>query len=517
MSSGSPDHRAAKTSPGYVWLVGAGPGDPGLLTLKAARALRDCDALVYDYLASPAVLALASPQCEKIYVGKKAGAHTLSQDEITELIVRLGSAGRRVVRLKGGDVFVFARGGEEAAALHAAGVPFEIVLGITSALAAPAYAGIPLTHRDYNTSFTVATGHEDPSKGYSSLDFAKLANPAQTLILLMAMGNLAAIVNRLRDNGLPGELPVAIVREATKPAQETIVATLATIVAEVERTQFAAPAVVVIGNVVREREAIRWFDAAPLFGKRVLVTRPERESDDLTSRLWEAGAQPVPAPTIAIAPPDDAGPAGDAVRRLDSYAWVVFTSPNGVAACFRILEEQGGDARRFGRTRVAAIGRATAQSLRTHGIVADYVPGRFIAEQLGSGLLERTDDGETILLFGAQEMRRTLGSILRERGRIVESVAAYKTTAVASPDLADLAETCDVWTFASGSAVRSFVANVPGAADLAQDKTIACFGPVTAAALREAGLAADVVAEEAGAGGLIAALTASPPRMDAAV
>jgi len=517
VSSNSPDHRSAKNSPGYVWLVGAGPGDPGLLTLKAARALRDCDALVYDYLASPAVLALASPECEKIYVGKKAGAHTLSQDEITALIVRLGSEGRRVVRLKGGDVFVFARGGEEAAALHAAGVPFEIVLGITSALAAPAYAGIPLTHRDYNTSFTVATGHEDPSKGYSSLDFAKLANPAQTLVFLMAMGNLAAIVNRLRESGMPGELPVAIVREATKPTQETIVATLETIVAEVERTQFAAPAVVVIGNVVREREAIRWFDTAPLFGKRVLVTRPQGSNDELASRLWEAGAQPVLSPTIAIGPPDDPGAARDAVGRLDTYGWIVFTSPSGVAACFDVLAQEGADARRFGRARVAAIGRATAQELRIHGIAADYVPQRFIAEELAAGLLERTRGDETILLFGAAEMRETVGATLRERGRTVDAVAAYKTTPVADPNLADLAETCDVWTFASGSAVRSFVASVPGAADLAQGKTIACVGPVTAAAVRKAGLTADIVAAEAGVDGLIAALATPQPRTNAAV
>jgi len=512
VGSDSPEPRPARDSPGKVWLVGAGPGDPGLLTLKAARALRECDTLVYDYLASPAVLALAAPDCDKIYVGKKAGAHTLSQDDITALIVRLGLAGKRVVRLKGGDVFVFARGGEEAAALRAAGVPFEIVLGITSALAAPAYAGIPVTHRDHNTSFTIATGHEDPAKGFSSLDFAKLANPSQTLVFLMAMGNLGAIVDRLREGGMPGELPVAIVREGTKPTQETIVATLATIVAEVERTQFAAPAVVVIGNVVREREAIRWFDAAPLFGKRVLVTRPQRGSDELASRLWEMGAEPVLAPTIAIGAPDDAAPGRDAVRRLDAYGWVVFTSSSGVEACFDALAQQGGDARRFGRARVAAIGRATGAALRAHGIVADYVPERFVAEELAAGLLERTQPGDAILLFGAQDMREAPRDLLRQGGRAADAVAAYKTSAVRDPDLADLAETCDVWTFSSASAVRSFVDNVPGATDLAQDKTIACIGPITAAAARDAGLTADVVAEEASVDGLVAALFSLPAR-----
>jgi len=516
VGSEPPEHRPATDSPGKVWLVGAGPGDPGLLTLKAARALRECDTLVYDYLASPAVLAFAAPDCDKIYVGKKAGAHTLSQDEITALIVRLGLAGKRVVRLKGGDVFVFARGGEEAAALHAAGVPFEIVLGITSALAAPAYAGIPVTHRDHNTSFTVATGHENPAKGSSSLDFTKLANPSQTLVFLMAMGNLGAIVDRLREGGMPDELPVAIVREGTKPTQETIVATLATIVAEVERTQFAAPAVVVIGNVVRERAAIRWFDATPLFGKRVLVTRPGRAGDELASRLWEVGAEPVLAPTIAIGAPDDAAGMRDALRRLDTYRWVIFTSSSGVEACFDELAREGGDARRFGRARVAAIGHATGGALRVRGIVADYVPKKFVAEELAAGLLERTRPGDVILLFGAQEMRDALRSILSQAGRAADAVAAYKTIAVRDPDIADLAETCDVWTFASASAVRSFVDNVPGAIDLAQDKTIACIGPVTATAARDAGLTADVIAGEASVEGLIAALSALPARAHAA-
>lgn len=500
---------------GKVWLVGAGPGDPGLLTLKAARALGSCETLVYDYLASPAVVALAPPQCEKIYVGKKAGAHTLTQDEITALLVRLGRDGKEVVRLKGGDVFVFARGGEEAAALRAADVPFEIVLGITSALAAPAYAGIPVTHREHNTSFTIATGHEDPTKNFSSLDFAKLANPAQTLIFLMAMGNLAAIVDRLRENGMPGDLPVAIVREATKPTQATIVATLEGIVAEVERTRFAAPAVVVIGNVVREREATRWFDATPLFGKRVLVTRPQHSGAEFARRLWELGAEPVIAPAIALGPPDDAQSACAAVRRLDAYAWIVFTSANGVDAAFGLLWDDDGDARRFGRARIAAIGSATAQRLRSHGIRADYVPAQFVAEELAAGLVERSRESDAILLFGAQEMRDTLASLLRARGRAVDAVAAYKTSAVTDAALADFAETCDVWTFASASAVRAFLENVPGAADLAQDKTIACIGPVTAQAIRDAGLTPDVVAADSTTDGLLAALS-SPRRVPAA-
>jgi len=503
------------TGPGKVWLVGAGPGDPGLLTLKAARAIGACDTLVYDYLASPAIVALAPAAAEKIYVGKKAGAHTLSQDEITALIVQLGLAGKRVVRLKGGDVFVFARGGEEAAELHAAGVPFEIVPGITSAIAAPAYAGIPITHRDHNTSFTIATGHEDPTKGYSSLDFAKLANPTQTLVFLMAMGSLGGIVAKLREHGMPGDLPVGIVREGTKPTQETLVATLDTVVAEVERTHFAAPAIVVFGNVVREREAIRWFDNTPLFGKRVLVTRPRDAADELATKFWEAGAEPVLAPTIEIVAPDDAQPARDAIAALATYAWVVFTSANGVDACFASIGASGGDARRFGGARIAAIGPKTAERLAAHGIRPDFVPGQYVAEDVAAGLLAKTGTTDRVLVFGAQEMRDTLAATLRARGRAVDVVAGYQTRAVRDERIAEFAETCDVWTFASGSAVTSFLDNVPGAADLAQDKIVACIGPITAAAARDAGLTVDVVADTFTAEGLLAALEASAARVHA--
>ena len=491
---------------GHVWLVGAGPGDPGLLTRKGARAIADCEVLVYDYLASPAIVALAAPKCEKIYVGKKAGAHTLTQDEITALLVKLGLEGKRVVRLKGGDVFVFARGAEEAAALRAAGVPFEIVPGITSAIAAPAYAGIPITHRDHNTSFTIATGHEDPTKFASSLDFEKLANPSQTLVFLMAMGGLAGIVAKLREHGLAGDMPVAIVREGTKPAQETIVATLDTIVAEVERTQFAAPAVVVIGKVVNERESIRWFDTNPLFGKRVLVTRAREASLELAEWLWEVGAEPVIAATIDIGPPDDPAPARTALRELPAYRWVAFTSRNGVDACFEMLAAEGGDARRFGAAKVAAIGAKTSQRLASFGVRADFVPASFVAEDVAAGLLERTEPGDRVLAFGAQTTRDVLAETLRGAGRLVDVVAAYKTNAVTDPAIARAARDTDIWTFTSASTVNAFVANVPGAAYLARSKTIACIGPVTAHAARSAGLSPDVVAEEFTARGLIDAL-----------
>jgi len=497
--------------PGKVWLVGAGPGDPGLLTLKGARALAQCDVLVYDYLASAAIVALAPPGCEKIYVGKKAGAHTLSQDEITALIVELGRAGKKVVRLKGGDVFVFARGGEEAQALAEAGVPFEIVPGITSAIAAPAYAGIPVTHRDHNTSFTIATGHEDPAKGSSSLDFAKLANRKATTIFLMAMGNLAGIVAKLKEHGLEGDTPVGIVHEGTKPAQEVLTATLDTVVAEVGRTGITAPAVVVIGDVVRERERIRWFDAQPLFGKRVLITRPAHQSGDVATRLWEAGAEPIVAPTIVIGPPDDLIAARDAVVRVRDYAWAVFTSRNGVDAFFDRLGELGRDARAFGDVRIAAIGPKTAAALAARGIHVDLIPPAFVNEAVAAELLARTQPGDRILVYRAQEAREVLPETLREHGRIADVAAAYATRFVDDAELAEKAQRADIVTFTSSSTVAGFMHNVPDAAAVLAPKTVAAIGPITAQAARDAGIRVDIVADEFTVDGLLRALSAPAP------
>jgi uroporphyrinogen III methyltransferase/synthase len=496
---------------GKVWLVGAGPGDPGLLTLKGARALAQCDVLVYDALASPAILALAPPDCERIDAGKRAGQHTLRQDEITALIVRLGREGKRVVRLKGGDVFVFARGGEEAHALAEAGVPFEIVPGITSAIAAPAYAGIPVTHRDHNTALTIATGHEDPTKGASSLDFAKLANRKATTVFLMAMANLAGIVARLREHGLEGDTPVGVVHEGTKPSQQVLTATLDTVVADVERAGITAPAVVVVGDVVREREGIRWFDAQPLFGKRVLITRPAHQADDLAARLWEAGAEPILAPAIAIGPPDDVDAARDAVARVREYAWLTFTSRNGVDAFFDRLGELGRDARALGDVKVAAIGPKTAAALAARGVRADLVPSVYVNEAVASALLARTGPGDRVLVYRAQDARDVLPETLRANGRGVDVVAAYATRVVDDPDLAVKAQRADIVTFTSSSTVHGFVRNVPDAVAALASKTVAAIGPITAQTARDAGIRVDVVADEFTVDGLLRALSAPAP------
>jgi uroporphyrinogen III methyltransferase/synthase len=322
----------------------------------------------------------------------------------------------------------------------------------------------------------------------------------------MAMGSLTGIVGKLREHGVPGDMPVAIVREGTKPTQETLVATLDTIVAEVERTQFKAPAIVVIGHVVAERESIRWFDNGPLFGKRVLVTRPREQTQEFVEALYEAGAQPVVAPTIAIGPPDDASAAIAVTSALSAYAWVVFTSQNGVQATFAHLASRGADARAFGTAKVAAVGPRTAASLAAHGIVADFVPATFSADDVASGLADRSNAGDRVLFLGAQEMRQAPVEALRANDRHVDVVAAYKTSAVADSAIAASARETDVWTFASASAVESFVANVTDAVTLANGKTIACIGSVTAAAATALGLHVDVVPHDFTVAGLLDAL-----------
>ena len=363
-----------------------------------------------------------------------------------------------------------------------------------------------MTHRDHNTSFSISTGHEDPLKGYTSLDYAKLANPKATTIFLMAMGNLPGIVSALLANGIAETMPVAIVREGTKPTQETLVATLGTIVDEVERTRFAAPAIVVVGTVVNERETIRWFDRAPLFGKRVLVMRPKMQADAFARELWEIGAEPILAPTIAIGPPDDEAGALAAVTRIRDYAWVAFTSRNGVDAFFDRLGASGKDTRAFGDVKVAAIGPATAAALTARGIRVDFMPDVYVNEAVADGLVARTATGDRVLVFRAQEARDVLPDTLRAAGRAVDVVAAYKTRFVDDADLRERAERADIITFTSSSTVEGLVRNIADAATLLAGKTVAAIGPITAATARAHGIRVDVIAAEFTVDGLVQAL-----------
>ncbi|MBV8489563.1 MAG: uroporphyrinogen-III C-methyltransferase [Candidatus Eremiobacteraeota bacterium] len=498
-------------SSGRVSLVGAGPGDPGLLTLRGADALRDADVLLYDALAADAVVALAPARCERIFVGKRGGNHAMPQSQIETLMVERARDGKRVVRLKGGDPFVFGRGGEEAQALHAAGIRFDVVPGITSAIAAPAYAGIPLTHRNHNPAFTVVTGHEDSDKSLSTIDWDKLADRNRTLVLLMAMGNLREIATRLIERGLAGSTPAAVVENGTRPNQRTVVGTLETIADDARRAGLGAPAVAVIGEVVGLRDDIAWFDRDALFGRRVLVTRPAHQAGEFARALLARGAEPILAPTIAIEPPDEPQRAHRAIDELGEYAWVVFSSQNGVDAFFDRLDALDADTRYLGNTKVASVGSKTAARLRWRGVRADLVPDVFDSESIARLLVESVKPGERVLVFRAQEARDVLPRTLETAGIRTDVVAAYKTVFPEDRAFAQKVARADIVTFTSASTVSGFATLLGGdayAIEALQGKAVACIGPIAEEAARAIGMHVDVVADVFTTEGLIDALEA---------
>jgi uroporphyrinogen III methyltransferase/synthase len=495
---------------GFVSLIGAGPGDPGLLTLQGAASLAAADVVVYDYLANPVLLGHALPEAERIYVGKKAGAHTRTQEEINALLVEQAQSGKRVARLKGGDPFVFGRGGEEALALIEAGVPFEVIPGVSSAMAAPAYAGIPVTHRGLASSFAVITGHEDPTKDQSAVDWQHLATGVDTLIFLMGVGRLAQIVEQLIAHGRPPETPAALVRWGTMPSQKTVSGSLANIVDKVRAAGLKPPAVTVVGQVAALREQLQWFENRPLFGQRILVTRTRQQASVLSARLRELGAEPVELPTIRIEPAGDWAPLDDALGQLSSFDWIIFTSVNGVRFFWERLANAGLDARALHRVQIAAIGPATAGELVARGLRPDYVPQKYVAEAVAAGLEEI--QGQRVLLPRADIARPALADLLREAGAAVSEVTAYRTLRPESQDgeLRDLLKGITAATFTSSSTVRNLATMAQGAGlDLSatlRGVVIACIGPVTAQTARELGLAVDVVATEYTIDGLVKAL-----------
>src|SRR3981189_2120847 len=363
-------------------LAGAGPGDLGLVTLRAKEAIEHADVVVYDYLCNPEILKWAPADTELIYAGKKAGRHTLTQAEINDLIVQRAHAGKNVVRLKGGDPFVFGRGGEEAEALAAAGIDFEIVPGITSAIAVPAYAGIPLTHRDQNSHVTFFTGHEDPTKGESAIDFDALAKLGGTQVMLMGVDRLAAITREMLAHGSRRNLPVALVRLGTLGQQKTIVGTLENIAERARAAGFEAPAIAIFGDVVSLRKDLNWFENRPLFGKRIVVTRTRKQASGLSSQLRALGADVIQLPTIRIEPPSDLREFAELVQDAHVYDWIVFTSANGVDGFFDIFFKLYDDAREIGGARIAAIGPATAQRVKDFHLNVDLQPKEFVAEDI---------------------------------------------------------------------------------------------------------------------------------------
>ena len=495
---------------GKVFLVGAGPGAPGLITLKGAQCLKEAQVVVYDRLVNPSLLAQAPPAAERIYVGKSSGGHTMTQEEINSFLVAKAREGKDVVRLKGGDPFVFGRGGEEVEALVEAGIPFEMVPGVTSATAVPAYAGIPLTHRKVASSFTVVSGSEDPTKGETALDWAHLAGEQGTLVVLMGWEGLPGIVEALVKSGKDPATPVALVRWGTESRQQTVTGTLATIVERAQETDLAPPVVVVIGEVVRFRERFRWFDTGPLFGKRVLVTRSRSQASALSETLACLGAEPVELPTIEVQPLEEYTELDAALGGLDTYAWVVFTSVNGVEAVFRRLAAQGGDTRAFGGVRVCAIGPATAEALAQRGISADLMPDEYISEAILEEFKKFDVRGARVLLPRAEAGREVLAEGLVRLGSHVDQVGAYRTVTPTGAER-EAQETLqdgniDVATFTSSSTVRNLVELLNGRVRLLQGVLVACIGSVTAETARQYGLPVHLVAREHTIHGLVQAL-----------
>lgn len=482
---------------GKVYLVGAGPGDPGLITVKALEAIREADCIVYDYLANEAFLVHARPEAEIIYVGKKGGDHTLSQEEINRLLVEKARQGKVVCRLKGGDPFVFGRGGEEAEEIVAAGIPFEVVPGVTAAVAVPAYAGIPLTHRELTSAVAFVTGHEDPTKERSAIDWAALARVG-TLVFFMGVKNLPHIARSLISAGKSPQTSVAVIRWGTLPRQKTVVGHLENIAEEVRRAGLKAPAIIVVGDVVSLRDKLAWFENRPLFGLRVLVTRTREQASDLSARLYALGAEPVEFPTIKTVAPDDYGPLDEAISALESFSWVIFTSANGVRFFFKRLFALGYDVRQLKGVRLAAIGEKTAEALKGYGLVADLVPKQYRAEGLIEALGKETLSGARILIPRALEAREILPVKLREQGAEVVVAPAYKTirpSGGAERLKRILEEGLDVVTFTSSSTVRNFVAMIGGpeaASNLLSGVKVASIGPITSQTARELGLKVDI-------------------------
>ncbi len=501
-----------KKAEGKVYLIGAGPGDPGLLTLRAKECLALADVVVYDRLAEPGILHHCRPDARFVYVGKASSQHTMRQEDINKLLVTLAQEGLQVARLKGGDPLVFGRGGEEALALAEADISFEFVPGISSAIAVAAYAGIPVTHRKVAASFAVITGHEDPAKETSSVKWEKLATATDTLVFLMGVENIEKISAQLMKNGRPGTCPAAIIRWGTHPKQQTWVTILAEAAATVKKYGIEPPAIFLVGEVVRLREKLRWFDNKPLWGQTIIVTRARSQAGTLSRRLRELGAKAVEAPAIKTVPVKDYGPLDRAIASLKEYEWLLFTSVNGVKYFFERLKLAGKDTRALASCKIGAIGTATAAALNEHGIAVDALPPSFRAEGLAEAIAPCVGPGSKILLPRAKEARDVLPQLLAAQGAEIDVIPAYETVmdeSAADEVLNALEETKrPVVTFTSSSTVRNLLKLLGPKRSLLKKAVLAAIGPVTAAALREEGLQADICAETYTIEGLIEAIGA---------
>lgn len=484
---------------GICYLVGAGPGDLGLFTLRAKECIEAAEVLAYDYLVNKEALAWARPNAEIIYVGKQADQHTLQQSEINALLVQKVKQGKIVTRLKGGDPMVFGRGGEEAEELQEAGCAFEIVPGISSTIAGPIYAGIPVTHREHNAQLTIFTGHEDPTKEKSSLDYEKLAKTDGVKVMLMGVQRIGDIMDRLVSHGADPNTPVALIRWATTGRQQTVTGTMRTIAEVVTAANFKAPAVCVMGGTVTLREKLRWFDNKPLFGRRIVVTRTRTQAGDLSRRLRGLGADVLEIPTIRIEQPENRMAFGELIEDAHKFDWIIFTSPNGVSAFFDLFYQIYRDAREIGGCRLAAIGPGTEKKIREYRLSVDFVPEDAVAESFVDEFIEQygSVENQTFLWVRGAEARPVIAEELTKHGAIVDEGIAYRTV----PEHQDVTgaqarfreEGADVITFASSSAVENFLRlNLP----MPPGIKIASIGPITSKTCRDHGLKVDIEAHE---------------------
>jgi uroporphyrinogen III methyltransferase / synthase len=498
----------SKNQTGIVYLVGAGPGDLGLVTLRAKECIEKADVIVYDHLANPEMLGWAREDAEIIYAGKEAGESQLNQQQINALLIEKARQGKQVVRLKGGDPFVFGRGAEEAEAIAGEAIPFEIVPGITSAIAGPAYAGIPMTHRAHNSHVTFFTGHEDPTKAESAIDYAALARLGGTQVMLMGVERLGSITSEMLKQGVRSDLPVALVRSATTGQQETLTGTLSDIAQKAVVNDFTAPAVAVFGEVVGLRDNLNWYERRPLFGKRIVVTRTRKQASALSNELRALGAHVIELPTIRIEPSSNLREFAELVQDAHVYDWIVFTSANGVDAFFDIFFKLYDDAREIGGARIAAIGPATAQRVKDFHLHVDLQPEEFVAEAVVREFKKQGSiENLRILLVRAEKARDTLPKELSGLGAIVDEASAYRTV----PETRDTSgarrrlarDGADLITFTSSSTVDNFLAlGLPWPKGM----RIASIGPITSKTIRDHGLKVDVEAPRHDISGLVQAI-----------
>lgn len=503
---------------GKVYLVGAGPGDARLITIKGKECLEKADAVVYDRLASPRFLKWLKPGAEKIYVGKLTDRHTMKQEDINQLLVDLALEGKTVVRLKGGDPTIFGRVGEEAELLYKNGISFEIVPGITSSISVPAYAGIPVTHRDMASSLSIITGHESPDKLDRMIKWDKVTNATGTLIFMMGVAKIGYISRQLIAHGRPPETPVALIRWGTRAEQDTITGTLENIEEKVKAANFQPPAVIVVGEVVLQREHLKWAEQLPLFGKRILVTRARSQASELVSRIEELGGEPYEFPVIeTVMPRSEEMLSGvrEAMEKLARYDWVFFTSVNGVEFFFHHLNEAGKDIRSLAGARIAAVGPATGKALRERGIAAETLTEQYQAEGLIEAFGQELKPGQHVLLPRGDLARSWLPEKLTEMGLDVTDIQTYETVLAAEDDeeLMKLLEEGGIHavTFTSSSTVTNLLTALErmgqaSPVELLRGATVACIGPLTAETARKAGLETSIMAEEATIDSLVEAL-----------